>query len=443
MKKLIAVPLLLCVLQSAAWAQAPAQPARVTVTQADQLPRRTYTLPKLPSELLAAPQSELMPLVVSLEADTLADLADYDIRDAATLRELYGRMAALAQLRGDWQAVPAWTAKARALQEKAGAKVSSGVLTELVSQARAERRDDKWLQAEVARRYGAMNWQDVQEGVKAAKAGLETYNPDVLSGLFRTQLDPVAKNGAMQVPAAVLATLLGVRVQMDVVAPHRTAIIAALQQLSDANAGATAPDLWTARTFALPAGLKGTPVTVGIWDSGVDLSLFKPAHAQGLAFTADGRPSPDLLRPLGDAAARWPQLRDTVKGAMDQRSGLDTPEARAFRAALAGMKQEQVSRFVDDIGLASNYLHGTHVAGIAVDGNPYADVFVGTIHFNSSTVPWLPNDDSAARMAAMFRTTVQGFKDAGVRVVNMSWRYGPRMYETALAYHHVGATQEE
>jgi subtilisin family serine protease len=445
MNKQLTIPVLLCALLGSvqARAQQPAEPARQTVTKADQLPRRTYTLPRLPSELLAAPAAELAPLAKALEADTLADLSAYDIKDAATLRDLYGRLAALAQLRGDWQAVPGWTAKARALQEKAGARLSSGVLTDLIAQQRAERRDDAWLNAEVARRYGAMPWQDVQETVKAAKAGLETYNPDVLAGLFRTQFDPIAANGKMQVPAAVLATLLSVRVQMDVVAPHRAAVIAALKQLADANAGAQAPDLWTPRTFALPAGAQAAPVTVAIWDSGVDLALFRTAPGRGLAFGPDGSPSADLLRPLGDAAPRWPQLRGLVKGAMDLRASLDSEDARAFRTALAGMKPDQVRQFVDDTALASTYLHGTHVAGIAIDGNPYASVFAGTIHFNSSSVPLKPDEASSARMAAMFRTTVQRFKDAGVRVVNMSWRYGPRYYETALAYHHVGATDEE
>ena len=39
--------------------------------------------------------------------------------------------------------------------------------------------------------------------------------------------------------------------------------------------------------------------------------------------------------------------------------------------------------------------------------------------------------------------SVDTFRKAGARVVNMSWRYGPGFYEGALAYHNVGKTPEE
>jgi subtilisin family serine protease len=38
--------------------------------------------------------------------------------------------------------------------------------------------------------------------------------------------------------------------------------------------------------------------------------------------------------------------------------------------------------------------------------------------------------------------TLESFKKAGARVVNMGWRYGPAAYEGALAYHNVGANPE-
>ncbi|WIT13714.1 S8 family serine peptidase [Paucibacter sediminis] len=419
------------------------QAERQVVTRADQLPRRSRTLEQLPSDYLAAPLSALQALGAKLEADVQADLAGYDIRDAATLREYYGAMATLAQLRGDWAAVPAWTAKARALQEKAGARLSSGVLTELLAQQKLQRQDSAWLRAEVQRRFAAMPWADVQDNLKSTKGGIETYNPELVRGAFKSQLDAMAKNGNLVLPDQMVLAIIGARLQLELLPPNQAAIVAGLQAVLDANSQAQAKaDLWTPRTFAIPADAKAQPVVLAVWDSGVDLNLFKPAAARGMAFDAEGQPAKDLLRPLGEAAPRWPQLRSLIKGSMDQRAALDTPDSRQFRGTMAGLKADQVKGFSEDMALAGLYVHGTHVAGIAVEGNPFAQVYAGTMLWSAESVPPKLSEPRAQAVAASYRAMVAGFKQAGVRVVNMSWRYGPTAYEAALAYHNLGGAPE-
>eukprot|EP01137_Pigoraptor_chileana_P034653 Opistho-2@27522 len=354
-------------------AGAGAKTERQVVTRADQLPRRNYTLDQLPSAYLGAPLEALKPLGALLEADILADLAAFDIQDPATLREVYSGLATLAQLRGDWAAVPGWTAKARALQEKAGAKLTSGVLTDLLAQQRLERRDKAWLAAEIQRRYGAMPWAEVQDNVKASKGGLETFNPELVVGAFKSQLDVMAQNNKMAVPGGLAFAIIGARLQIELLSPVKDTVVGALQTLVDARQqAAVKTDLWTPRTFAIPATAKAVPVVIGVWDSGVDLALFKGVPARGMAFDDAGRPAQDLLPSLGEAQPRWPQLRGLIKGAMDQRAALDTPDSRQFRSTMASLKADQIKAFGEEMGLAGLYVHGTHVAGIAVDGNPFA-----------------------------------------------------------------------
>ncbi|WP_124449529.1 S8 family serine peptidase [Paucibacter sp. KBW04] len=417
---------------------------RELVTRADQLPRHTHTLSKLPSEMLAAPLAELKPLGAKLEAELLADLAAYDIQDTPTLREFYSALATLAQLRGDWAAVPGWTAKARALQDKVGGKLSSGITTDLLAQQQLEKRDTAWLQAEVTRRYAALPWADVQDHVKSAKGGLETYNPDLILGAVKNQLDPMAKNGQMVLPSGMLQMIIGARVQKELLTPNKAALVAGLQTVIDANNKTQArADIWTPRTFAIPADAKAQTVVVGVWDSGVDLSLFKAATPPGLAFDPEGKPSQELLRSLGEAQPRWPQLRGMIKGAMDQRAALDTPESQKFRAKLSSMKAEEVKAFSEDMALTSLYVHGTHVAGIAVAGNPFAQVYAATMLWPAKTEPDKPSEARSKATAQVYAQMVEGFKKAGVRVVNMSWRYGPSAYEGALAYHNLGGSPEQ
>jgi hypothetical protein len=135
----------------------------------------------------------------------------------------------------------------------------------------------------------------------------------------------------------------------------------------DANRQEAQADIWTPRTFAIAADADAAPVVIGVWDSGVDLALFSTAPGGGVAFDDDGLPAQDLLRPLGEAAARWPQIARLLKGNFGQKAALDTEEARQYRAELSGLKAQEVKSFLEDMALAGVYVHGTHVAGITVD----------------------------------------------------------------------------
>jgi subtilisin family serine protease len=95
------------------------------------------------------------------------------------------------------------------------------------------------------------------------------------------------------------------------------------------------------------------------------------------------------------------------------------------------------------LSLSSLYTHGTHVAGIAVAGNPFARVYPVAMHWSHSTIPKKPTEAMARAHAANYRRIVDGFKAAQVRVVNMSWRFGPGFIESALAFHGVGRDGEE
>jgi subtilisin family serine protease len=93
--------------------------------------------------------------------------------------------------------------------------------------------------------------------------------------------------------------------------------------------------------------------------------------------------------------------------------------------------------------LGGNYYHGTHVAGIAVDGNPFARVFAARISFSWRTEPLPITDERRERAKAAARATVEAFRTAGARVVNMSWGGNQRGWEAALQYHGVGRDGEE
>ena len=419
--------------------------ARQVITSAEQLPRRVVKLDKLPSQYLDAPRAEVLALAEALEKNLRDDLAKFDIQDAATMRAYVGSLLTLAQFRGDWASVPALVERLKALQDKPGPRATTGTMATLLAEQQIGRRDAAWVQEEVRKRYSVMNWTDVADGVKAFKGQMELLNPALVKGSFEQQVDVMARNMNMTVPEGLVGSIVGARLQNELIAPLKAPIVAGLQAVIDAQSRAAPakPDVWTPRQFAIAPTARATEVGVGIWDSGVDLSLFKPTAGRGIAFDRESRPAKDLLRPLGDAQARWPEVKKLVKGAMDLQAALDTEDARVLKQAVATLDPSRVKAFQEELSLASVYTHGTHVAGIAVEGNPFARVYTATMLWEHRSEPVKPTEEMTRRTAAAYKQIVQSFKDQKLRVVNMSWRYGASAYEGMLAWHNAGATPDE
>jgi subtilisin family serine protease len=427
-----------------ALAQNPPAGGRQAITSAEQLPRRTVKLDKLPSQYLAAPKAEVQALADALEKNLRDDLARFDIQDQATQREYYGALLTLAQFKGDWKAVPELVEKLKSLQDKPGSRATTGTLANILAEQQTDKRDAAWVRAEVRKRYSAMNWRDVGDNVKQIKAQMELLNPELVRGAFEQQLDVMARNTNLDVPEGIVGAIVGARLQQELIVPLKADLVEAFQSVIDSRAAAAPKaDLFAKRQFAIAPDAKASEVTVGIWDSGVDLKLFKAAPGQGIAFDKEGRPAKDLLRPLGEAEPRWPQLKQLVKGAMDLRAALDTEDSRKLTAMVAGLKADQAKTFQEDLSLVGLYTHGTHVAGIAVEGNPFARVFTATMLWSHEIAPLKPSEELSRRVAAAYREITKAFEAQGVRVVNMSWRYGAGAYEGALAYHNIGANGEE
>ena len=422
------------------------QAERKIITSADQMPRRVYAIKALPSVLMDAPRSDLDAVVDAIDKDLANDLATLDIRDRATRTGLLQARAQFAIHRGDWTAARAFLAEIRAQQEKAADKLTSGLTMQNVIDTRMKggslEEQRARLTASLRETWSAMPWDVVGDNLKSAKSGLELLSKNVVMGAIKMHMDPAAQNMSLQVPDGMVVAVVSNRNAFEQLMPFRDDIVGVLQALVDRNQVAKA-DLWTERLVRLAPDAKATPVVVGIWDSGTDESLYKAASVPGIAFDKNMNPTEPLVRPMGAAAERLPELKRYMKGSLDLKAAIDSPEARALKQRIAAMREDEVKQFIEDIGALGMWAHGTHVAGIAVEGNPFARVTAVAMHWSSDSVPILPTEETVARGAAAYKAAVASFRKAGARVVNMSWRYGPSAYEGALAYHNVGKTPEE
>ena len=429
--------------------------ARKPVNTLDDLPRFTYPVAGTAVDLVKADDKTFGAFADKVRADVDAVLAQYDIQDRGEVRSLLTTRLLLQMLSGtEDKAALDTIAQIRALEDKPDAKLLSGLRNEALLKAHADtgKAAGPEFEQAYAKAYSdslaALPWAVVGNRVKEAKSSAQIVSESVILGSVQANVEPaVAKSH--EVSSDLARTIIGARFNLRQVIPVKAATIALLSADVAAH-NVQKPDIWAARDVTLTAADKPTPVTVAIWDSGSDLSLFPrqlytdphPAadtDPHGLAFDLLSRPTHGMLQPLTPEQAKgYPGMRDNLKGLSDLQLSIDSPEADGLKKQLAGMSPPQVSTFFEQLSLYGNYSHGTHVTGIAAHGNPAIRLAYSRITFDYRHVPEVPTEELVLRQVQAYKATVAWFREHGVRVVNMSWGGNPAGYEDALEKNGVG-----
>jgi len=463
MKRLIpSIVILLAALLSIA-----AQADKPRIVSQDQIPRFEYAFTGEVAEV-ATDEAVYRPLAERVAADLEALLADYDIVDETTRKDIQEVLLAIDLHSGRFDSALQRVDLIRELEAKPANQLTSGLLAEsYVAARRAEPEDEaafrRKFRQEYAARINGLPWPVVGDVIKQARAGAEIGSEALIVGSLNSQYQPgVDKTGT--VSGEVAQTLVSARTTIAQWLPLRAERVAVLTEYVKSHE-TTKPDIWAGRDFQLDGRADLQPVVVAIWDSGIDMQVFP--HQQwtntgerldgrdddgngfvddvhGIAFDLRSEPSPDMLFPLtADQLAHYPEMRDLTKGMLDLQAGIDSDEAAAVRQRMAAMTAEEVQPFIENLSLFGNYTHGTHVAGIAASGNPAARLMVARISFEYRVIPMVPTLELAEKAAASHRAVVDYLKSHGVRVVNMSWGGSPRDYEEALEVNGAGGTPEE
>jgi subtilisin family serine protease len=433
------------------------------IDRADQLPLHSYAVPKAPSALLHD-QTAFAALADSLRADLEADLAAYDIGDAAALRSYYRALGTIAMLQHRPEDALEYEDRARPLEEKPAARILSGltlrplIAAEKAGASGAAQAFSKAFAAELAR----MPYEQVQAELKTNRARLETLSPAFLEGRAASEIDPAARAGRISKELAL--QLVNMTFALQHVLPYRDEMVRQLSALIDAHR-VEKRDIWAARDVSLEDRSGLAPVVIAISDVGVDAALFPgrvwtnakevPGNGKdddgngyvddvhGIAWTWDGELEAGDLRPLELSLADLARAKQNMKGFLDMQAGLDSPEAQEMKRRLASMSRDEVKPLIEGLSFYSAYAHGTHVAGIATRGNPVARVLVARVAFPYRIVPPAPTATWAAGFARAMERSVAYYRKAGVRVVNMSWGFSSSDLEHDLELNAVGANQQE
>jgi subtilisin family serine protease len=447
--RLLVCALFSCVLLQPAEAQV-APVGKKKVEKADDLPRHTYAVSEAPSVLLLD-DAPFAALAAAVRKDMEADLASYDIQDRTTLQALTAAKINLAMLDRDYQATLGFVAELRALQDKPSEKLTSGLTAEAWAKAHiahpSQEGFDDAFSSELAAEVKALPWDLVENDLKDAKGAYEIRSQGLIMGVAQQQLDPGAlKTGTIS--ASVARQLIAFRNQIVNYLPLKKTIVDVLTGVVSAHT-VVKPDRWTPRLVILGPGDKASAVRIGIWDSGVDTEVFKDrliTDAQGhhgIAYTLHADPSPDLLFPLGDAKDHINDMIAQVKGFVDLQASVDSPEATDLKRFMSTLKPDQVKPTLENLEMVGNYVHGSHVTGIATEGDPFAQIVIGRITFDYHMIPEVPTVEQARKDAVEYAAVVEYFKQNGVRVVNMSWGGSLKDDEDALEANGAGGTADE
>ena len=393
------------------------QSGKKKVSSQSDLPRFTYTLDGPASELVQGDEAAFAPFAAKVRTDLESIFRDYDIADKSTMRNLLSAKADLQQLAGEYPAALETIRAIRAMEEKPASRLTSGLVTEAELTAAIESKSTSGPEFEqaFAKAYAdAVNqlpWDVVQDTMKASWARAKLANKSSLIAFVKTELDPaIEKSHALSNDQAW--DLITVRKSLLYDLPVKNARAEALGKYVTAH-NVVKPDIWAAREVTLTEKDKLTPVLVGIWDSGVDVSIFgknvftdphpTASGNHGLAFLDDGGPSQTWLYPLSPAQEKaYPTFREELKGRLDLENGIDSPEAQSLQQKMSTMTPDQMHERFELQKVIGFYVHGTHVAGISARGNPAARLVVARFNDQLPDLPFPPTPEWAHHLYSAF-----------------------------------------
>ena len=418
------------------------------VTSQSDLPRFTYPVKGSASDLLQSDDATFQAFTSKVRTDLESTFRDYEIDDKATLRLLLQAKLDLQQLAGENQAALETLASLRANEEKPAARLATGLFTSAVLKAAIETRSSAGLDFEksFAKYYqqaiDPLPWATVRDSIRHQLSHEQLVGKAWAIGAVKTDIDPsAAKSGT--VDAFQAWQLIGYRNYLQFIPLNNVGADVLRRYIAAHNL--QKPDIWAAREVTLTADQKLTPVLVGIWDTGVDVSVFgdqvftdphpTASGTHGLAYDDQGNPSQSWLLPLTPEQLRYysTTFRPDYKGLADLDDGIDSPEAKALREKISASTPEEMHEFFEALNIIGDYGHGTHVAGIAVRGNPAARIVI--IRFNDALadLPFPPTEEWSRRLGADFQQISDYFKTRNLRVVNMSWGDDPQEFERWLS----------
>ena len=437
----------------------PVQAQKKVVATASDLPPVVIELPTKPSTLVLEGGPGYDKIRDQVESYAQGVLNDYEVRDRTTQQQLLSLLLQVAMVENRWDDVISLSQRIEALEEKPAAKATAGLLTRAYARAAKAVGEESpqfadRFQQEFEKSVKAVDWTLGQDTLQAMRSQFQLISKDLLVGGLQGGMDPNAAAQQNKVGVGIAVGIVSARQTLTEIVPLKDRIFAVLDARVKSES-TQKQDLWSDRLATLEASRIKEPVTVAVWDGGLDPAVFGEAmwtnpkeqmngkdddgngfvdDVHGVAFDPAWAPSTGMLRPMpAELVSTVGERLKLVKGSLDMQAAVDSPEATSFRQTIAALKPEQVTPFMLEMASLGLYLHGTTTGYTSTVGNPGAKVLGARFDYKISAVPDPIDEQRAAAMAQSIESTVDYFKKNGVRVVNMSWRITEPQISASLA----------
>ena len=454
--QLIHTCLLVTLLASTSVASLAFAETKKVIESAAQLPQGAFTLDATPSALIFEDDEAFAAMAAELSASVASLLAEYDIKDASTRRGLLEVQRSIALVEQRWDDALALSPEIRALHDKPADQAWSGVLTDTLAVAAKEAgaaSGEAFTQA-FRRLYQAriesLDYTVVGDEIENLRGTASIITPTLLRGQVQGAMDPAAESQSNTVDRNFLASIVSTRFTLMLV--ETFPIVAEVLDARIQEMAKPKEDRWSPRLVNLNATEGLSPVVVGVWDSGLDVSLFEGRlwrneneiangkdddgnghidDLHGISFDDEDNPTPLALRPMDDVR-ELDDLFDLLKGFLDLQAAIASPEAALLQQTIAKLPADEVTPFLLELGKAVLFMHGTSITDVAVADNPAARIVFGRFSYPIKAIPEPQTEEDVEAHVRRVDATVAYLAAAGARVINMSFGTGLAGIEAGL-----------
>jgi hypothetical protein len=443
------------------------EPSKKKISGIDDLPRRNYQITGSVADMIVD-DGAFESFAAKVRADVEYDLTTYEIEDRTTLKDFYSVIINLDMLEQQYDHALELLDIVRELQDKEASKYVTGILNKSIIEAHKSAGvvDGAAFNNVLARTLAAivesLPWDIVQERIEEMKGNAEMFSENFLMSIVKGQFEPVVEQTG-NVSTEIAYRIINIRYIMNVILPLKETIVETLDKYITL-CRVEKPDIWDERNIELSGSDHLAPVVIAIWDSGVDTGVFPSLlyvnskevvdgvdndtngfvdDINGIAYDIEEEKTPDILYPLEVTREQWSEMVSLIKGFFDLQSSINSEEASAIRQKISVMQPEEFNAFFEELTKVALHAHGTHVAGIAVHGNPYARILVVRFTTDYHIIPKAPTIELSRKMARNYKETIAYMQAHSVRVVNMSWGGTLRGTERDLEANGIGETAEE
>jgi hypothetical protein len=368
--------------------------SKTVVDNASQLPSHTYTVTSKLIDLVVS-TDELNVLASQVRADIESDLGEYDIRDKSEVRRLMAILTDICILTGDHETALAVVDQARCLQNSEAGRLMSGVITESIIAARrvAAAGSTEYLETyhtELERHLTPLPVAVVEGRLREIISDANVYTENLVMAIVEQALQPQV-DATELISSDVAQQLISAHYMLEVTLPLGSITALVCTDILDRQSIAQEKATCAFTTFDLQPGEKCQPVIVGIWDTGVDSSLFEGLlylndkeetdgldndgngfvdDVSGIAFDLESQPATGYLHSLELMKCKKEEAFQLCKGSADLKAGINSPEAQHLRQLYANISPDEFAELQSDLTLFGIYYHGTGVADVASSGNP-------------------------------------------------------------------------